>query len=693
MKFFKIEMGPRKEKSAEEFFHCTVRDTLIIAGVYLVVMQMPWILDLLTAVLLPEATGKSDPFSTENADILLLKVVVWLIPLAQASLLVFAAIGIAASWGNFLSAYAEARSRSLSTAKEIGLFAPLLRYAVLWRIFSEFGGKSVKIHAAAMILCSLLFWICLVAIGPLSPLPLLLLAVALILWVKIGRQLTGIPLKRRARMGGVVFLCLWILSALCGYGVYYYTQAEIKAVMLMFRSAGIPTNRAELTALFYHDAQPNARFSALVDRSCDYKIEKDEGYQLLGDFRDLPESKRVVLRNYLDGEAAQRDFAGLEELISSNPLLKYRIVLDPDIVMTSLPHLNFYRQSMWYFVSRQILALERKNPAEAMRLFRLADRLLESALNSDLIIGSFTAGSMESIRAGAVGNLVGSGLLSSEQLTELESRNRGRSEKLYAAIRRGIRAEAYQNVEFIQQLTVPYPEFIRKIHTDRDGSLDSPLLTFLFRGDTRAVPTPPSLWTLAIMNRDFLTAMRHQRTVVDYYDDPTEYSKRSVRWESLYREFGKRPLPLESLILPGQLNSYDRFARTFSILRMSDLALQIERFRRTHGRLPETLSDLGIPLPVDALSGEGFRFTHYARVFWNDDNGDTIPHDFPGWQLSAPGGNFEAPSKDQHERRRDYFTVITQWPLPAPPEPPKREDYYPFGSLFGQPEKQPEDKP
>ena len=62
-------------------------------------------------------------------------------------------------------------------------------------------------------------------------------------------------------------------------------------------------------------------------------------------------------------------------------------------------------------------------------------------------------------------------------------------------------------------------------------------------------------------------------------------------------------------------------------------------------------------------------------------------------QLSAPGGNFEAPSKDQHERRRDYFTVITQWPLPAPPEPPKREDYYPFGSLFGQPEKQPEDKP
>lgn len=693
MKFFKIEMGPRKEKSAEEFFHCTVRSTLIIAGIYLTVMQIPWILDLLTAALLPEATGKSDPFSTENINILLLKVVVWLIPLAQASLLVFAAIGIAASWGNFLSTYAEARSRSLSTAKEIGLLVPLLRYAVLWRIFSEFGGKTVKIRAAVMILCSLLFWIFLIAIGPLSPLLLLLLAVALVLWIGIGQQLTGAPLKRGMRMSGVVFLGLWILSVFCGYGVYYYTQAEIKAEMLIFRSAGIPTNRAELTALLYHDAQPNARFSALVDRSRDYKIEKDEGYYLLGDYRDLPESKRAPLRDYLDGKAAQQDFAGLEELISSNPLLKYRIVLDSDIAMTSLPHVGFYRESMWYLIARLVLALEQKNSAEAMRLFRLADRLQESALNSDFIIGSLVACSMEAISAGAAGDLLGSGLLSAEQLAELENRNRGRSEKLHAAIRRGIRMEAYRSVEIIQLLTVPYPEFIRKIHTDRDGSLDSPLLTFLFRGDTRAVPSPPCLWTLAVMNRDLLSAMRHQRAVVRYFDDPTEYFKRSVRWESLYREFGKRPLPLESLILPGQINSYDRFARTFSILRMSDLALQIERFRREHGRLPETLSDLGIPLPVDALSGEGFRFTHYARVFWNDDNGDTIPHDFPGWQLSAPGGNFEAPSKDQHERRRDYFTVITQWPLPAPPEPPKREDYYPFGSLFGQPEKQPEDKP
>lgn len=40
-----------------------------------------------------------------------------------------------------------------------------------------------------------------------------------------------------------------------------------------------------------------------------------------------------------------------------------------------------------------------------------------------------------------------------------------------------------------------------------------------------------------------------------------------------------------------------------------------------------------------------------------------------GWQLSAPGGNYRMPPKFQKEWRRDTFTVLTEWPAPAPPEP------------------------
>lgn len=107
---------------------------------------------------------------------------------------------------------------------------------------------------------------------------------------------------------------------------------------------------------------------------------------------------------------------------------------------------------------------------------------------------------------------------------------------------------------------------------------------------------------------------------------------------------------------------------------MTDLGLQIEQFRRKHGRLPETLDELDIPLPVDALSGEPIRFTRFARLFEEDGNGGTISRDLPGWQLSAAGGNHEKALEEQKEYRRDFFTVITQWPVPAPPEPPKNNE-------------------
>ena len=43
------------------------------------------------------------------------------------------------------------------------------------------------------------------------------------------------------------------------------------------------------------------------------------------------------------------------------------------------------------------------------------------------------------------------------------------------------------------------------------------------------------------------------------------------------------------------------------------------------------------------------------------------------WQLSAPGGNYQSSAQYQHKSKRDTFTVITQWSVPAAPEPPKIE--------------------
>ena len=149
---------------------------------------------------------------------------------------------------------------------------------------------------------------------------------------------------------------------------------------------------------------------------------------------------------------------------------------------------------------------------------------------------------------------------------------------------------------------------------------------------------------------------------------------------NIYAPLGEKTLEikefvsLEKMFLSYYFSAEQRLQRILTMSKMTDLGLQIEQFRRKHGRLPETLDELGIPLPVDALSGEPIRFTRFARVFREECNGHAVSRDLPGWQLSAPGRNHERVPEERKESLRDFFTVITQWPVPAPPEPPKNNE-------------------
>ena len=221
-------------------------------------------------------------------------------------------------------------------------------------------------------------------------------------------------------------------------------------------------------------------------------------------------------------------------------------------------------------------------------------------------------------------------------------------------------------IETVMRLLVPYPKIMSEIQYDGQWQYEEPLLRFLFRGNTTFFPTPPCLWTEAIQQRYLLYAMRHQRAVIRYFDDPT--SQREILRTDLKRELATRELYLERMLQPDYFTEERHLQRILTISKMTDLGLQIEQFRRKHGHLPGTLDELGIPLPVDALSGEPIRFTHFARLFGEDGNGHTISRDLPGWQLSAPGWNHEKALEERKESLRDFFTVITGWPVPAPAE-------------------------
>lgn len=658
---------PPKVKSIAELFQDNVKLVLSSVTMLILLMQVPWILYVLEPLWVPQTAF--DPLMTKRTGVLF-QILGNFMPICIFFGSVATMIPVAVSQSCFFSALAKERKEIRSCWSECAICVPILRYWILYRLLAQ----SARVPALVMIGSSMMFWGIAVVVGPLSPWVLLSFAVSVSAWLMIAKRLANGVLKRSYRVWSIVLLSLFTVSLLAGYITFYWTEIEIKAEMLMLHSAGIPTNREELEQHFYQGRIPNAEFGKLVDRNADYNIKNgSECLESASWYYKLPESKRRKIKTYLTGELCQEDFKNIDALIESGDSLKYKMCFPNDYLTgIRMPHLNYYRTVMRYFSSRIIVALEDKKPSEAMRLFRLADKFQENVLQSDFFIGARVAITCEYIRSDTISAMLGSGLLSDDNLSEIQDLNHNREAKIRNAMRYGLRAEAYLVIETVMRLLVPYPKILSEIRYDGQWQYEEPLLRFLFRGNTTVFPTPPCLWPETIQQRYLLYAMRHQRAVIRYFDDPT--SQREILRTDLKRELATRELYLERMLLPDYFTEERRLQRILTISKMTDLGLQIEQFSRKHGRLPETLDELGIPLPVDALSGEPIRFTRFARLFGVDGNGHTVSRDLPGWQLSAPGRNHERAPEEREEFRRDFFTVITEWPVPAPPEPPKNNE-------------------
>lgn len=670
-----IQIGkPPKVKSVAELFQDNVKLVLSFVTMLILLMQVPWILYVLEPLWVPQTAF--DPFMMERTGVLF-QILGILTPICVFFGSAATMIPVAVSQGCFFSALAKEREEIRSCWSECAICVPILRYWILYRLLAQ----SARWPALVMIGSSMMFWGIAVVVGPLSPWVLLSFAVSVSAWLMIAKRLANGVLKRSHRVWSIVLLSLFTVSLLAGYITFYWTEMEIKAEMLMLHSTGIPTNREELEQHFYQGRTPNAEFAKLVDRNADYDIQNgSECLESAYGYYNLPESKRKEIKTYLAGELCQEDFKNIDALIESGDSLKYKMCFPNDyLTRIRMPHLNYYRTVMRYFSSRIIVALEDKKTSEAMRLFRLADKFQENVLQSDFLTGARIAIGYEYIRSNTIGAMLGSGLLSDDNLSEILDLNHNREKKIRSAIRYGLCTNAYLIIDTAILLNVPYLKLmISGIRYDEEWQYEEPLWRFLFRGNTTVFPTPPCLWTEAIQQRYLLYVMRHQRAVIRYFDDPA--SQREILRTDLKRELATRELYLERMLLPDYFREEQRLQRALTISRMTDLGLQIEQFRRKHEHLPETLDELGIPLPMDALSGEPIRFTRFARLFEVirlfevDGNDHTIPRDLPGWQLSAPGRNYDITPEKWKEYWRDFFTVITEWPVPAPPEPPKNNE-------------------
>lgn len=654
-KFFPSPAEKPKVLTLKTMFPCCVRNAIFFGFMLLTFVTLPAGCYLLESWL---------PQEKNIATFLLLQMFILLLPLAAAGSACGIAFITADQQNDFLAQAARERNRPLSKWDDVWLHLPGIRYCFLYRhLAGELPGTS-RWRLWVMLISAAFFWISWIFIGPLSPIPFCALAVSIGFWLGIARRIAGVPMQKKEQLGWMLLLGCFLVSTLAGYILFYRGREMLKAEIRLLQNAGIPGSREKLKTHLYRGVTPNVKFAELVDQYRDSdKLTSASGYYA------STEVERREIKAYLSGERCRTGFLPLESLVAAGGKLKYPLPLSEKFLMViKLPHGNYHRAAMRYFSSRIIVALEEKNVQEALRLFRLMTDFQESVLQSDFLIGSLTAFSCESIRLDVIGALLGSGLLSDAQLQEVAKWNRGRTEKLYRSLCRGLQQEAFTFLDAIRTLMVPYPEILRTIRRGDEQEFDDAVLNFLFRGNTTSFPTFPCLWLEVVLQWRMQHFMRHQSAVMRYFSDRNFWNDEGD--SALKRQLVTEEWPVSLSFSPDYFSERRRFQRMETFCRMADLALQIEMFRRKHGRLPETLEELGIPLPVDALSGEPIRFTHFARVFREECNGHAVSRDLPGWQLSAAGGNHEKAPEERKESLRDFFTVITEWPVPAPPEPP-----------------------
>jgi len=663
-----------KVQTTAKLFQDHVSGALRFFTLILLLMQVPWIFYVLESFWKPKGVFALQLLGIATPTIIFCAAVVVMIVFAYGQ-------------GMFFSILAKERGESCSRWNEIAISMPILRYWILWRLLSQ----TARIPVLLLIGGAMMFWVFAVFVGPLSPWVQMSLVISVSAWLVIAQRLSHGVVKRSQRIWGMALLLLFAVSAVAGYVTFYWTKMEVKAEILTLQSDGIPTSREELKRYCYQGRTPSAEFRKLVDRRAYYEIERGS-YCLetaIGYYK-LPESKRKELKAYLASERCREDFKNIDALIESGESLKYEICLSDDDYLfdAQMPHLDYYRTIMRYFSSKIVVALEEKNPAEAMRLFRLANEMQETILQCDFVLGARAAFACEQIRNDNIGAMLGSGVLSDADLSELVELNRDREEKIRTAWLHGLRTEAYLVIDSAMLLNVPYPKILWAIRTNHgEKEYQAPLLHFLFRGNTTVFPTPPCLWTDAVAQRYLLAVMRHQRALVRYFDDPTP-CRESLR-DKLKQELAIREFYLERMLFSVYFKLEWHSLRVQTGCRMTGLGLQVEQFRRKHGHLPETLDELGIQLPVDALSGEPIQYAKGKVKLWEWKSKNNYEfREFPGWQLSAPGKNYRPPQSlnksrvadntPQHEARCDTFTVITQWPVPPAPEPPEADEPFNF---------------
>lgn len=542
------------------------------------------------------------------------------------------------------------------------LLVPVIRHFFLIKLALKMGEEKHQPNFPLLTTlsagCAFTAWWLWITHGFLSTNPgWVMMTLSVIISILSIKQFLGVPFDRRIRRSAIFFVLIAVPGFLWLGAEKERLDRELAQERAKAAELKIPLDAEEAERHYYGGHEANATFTALVNRYRDNR-EEAESFDILKvnvseDLSDAQE-KRLERRTFLESTLARDYFNQLDALAVSGEILKYQLQPESLIVNWKLPYLSFYRMAAYSYRWRIIAAAERNDQTEAMRLLRLFTQFQESVLQSEWVIGSLVAVSSEIIRANSIARLIGLGGLSNADILEIQSMNQGRERKIRRSSVDGMRGDTAMQMNVCETFLLD-PIVILRMEEPQSLNERQWYIVDKINGKTPG----NHLFGMGILNSHkatLLWLLQSQRMTIEYLLQGDDYYQRAAERRQLEDFFKLRPDDFWVHSLALSWTRYIRMVeRGIAVLRMSNIALELERQRRLQGILPKLSPDL----PREPLSGNEFDLTSGKIKVWKTQNKKDTFQEFDGWQIHGSGISTFLTPEERTKAAEDFFNVIT----------------------------------
>ena len=450
-----------------------------------------------------------------------------------------------------------------------------------------------------------------------------------------------IPLVSGVKLPGWQHCWAWGTAALgvfaVGLGQYAMFAADAKVEVLknnLHNRYGLARTMGELKNVYYRSESADAAFTEFVDNSDDF-IQKFRPYDFLHYFDPsmlkADSGEKLKFEEFLTENA---DAVARIDAIFANGPVKY----DVDFTVNhpfylQLPHLSVLRFCQKLYVARVRLALLRNDRAEAMRLHRLSRNVALSSSNGGSLLETLVMFSLEQRRLEMTADMLASGILSSENIVEIESDLRNLRPHLRSELTETYVGEAANAGIFIDVFLESGRVWDDSESIQFRNVIGAPLYCY-FRNDHAFIFTYFTSWLQMLERKDL------SRKFVDNADI----------------DIGGRIF--SAMLMPSFGEVVCNMFRLEALIDMGEIGCEIELFRQRNGRLPGALAELNMPdMPLDSGSGKPFdyRIGKFSTVVRSDDKERTVG--YTGYRLSCE--LTDADGKKYEEAYRSFTVMDT----------------------------------